>query len=219
MDYRLQDKFMEGHSVRQKIVSIVGLGGVGSAVAQILARNGIALRIVDRDRVHAHDAPRQSLFLSEDITKFKAKQGKKRLEDINADVKIRTFHEDLVENNMFLLEADLIIDTGNDWKTSKLAYKYAKDNKIPFIFSNYAGEKGNIIVLDKKQSKITIKDIEQKVALPSVEEKGAYSPITTLIGSIVAGEAIKNLDGEKNVSKLIKIDAYKNEVKHSTIKK
>jgi molybdopterin/thiamine biosynthesis adenylyltransferase len=79
MNYKLLEtcKFIgkDGlETLQSKTVSIVGLGGVGSTVAQILVRNGIKVRVVDKGRVDEKDVPRQTLFMEEDVTKFKAKQ-------------------------------------------------------------------------------------------------------------------------------------------------
>ena len=91
-------------TLTSKTVTIVGLGNIGSTVAAMLARSGVNLRLIDKGRCFTQDLSSQSLYLEEDNTRFKAKQAKKRLEQINPKVKVRTFHEDLTKTNIFLIE-------------------------------------------------------------------------------------------------------------------
>lgn len=208
-------------TLKDKTVAILGLGGVGITVAQMLARNGINLRIVDKDRVDEKDMARLTLYLAEDITKFKAKQAKKRLEEVTKDVKIKTFHEELHEDNVFLLEADLIIDTSNDMKTSLMVNEFALEKEIPLIFSNYAGAKGNVLVVDRQQHKkcASVSCIQDKLELPTVKQAGAYSPITLHLAALVVNAALKNLLDIENVETQLKIDILKTETRHVKVEK
>jgi len=227
MDFSMQETFSEigkegQEKLQSKTVSIVGLGGIGATVAQILVRNGINVRLVDKGRVLDKDVPRQTLYRISDITKFKAKQAKKNLEEINKDIKIRTFHEDLTENNVFLLDADIIIDASNNLKTSQIVNVFALEKKIPLIYTNYAGAKGHVLILDRSQSKKKGPCVEcllDKLKLPTTEKAGVYSPTTTLIASLVASAAMKNILGVGNTDKLLTIDEINTEIRHSTVEK
>ena len=88
--------------LQKKTVALVGLGNIGSTVAVMLLRSGINIRFIDKGRCSINDSSSQLIYLEEDDTRFKAKQAKKRLEQINPKVKIRTFHEDLTEQNIFI---------------------------------------------------------------------------------------------------------------------
>lgn len=226
MDWSLLEKYEHigktgQKTLTKKTATIVGLGGMGSTTAQILARNGINLRIVDKDRVLARDMPRQTLYTSEDISKFKAKQAKKRLEDINDDIKIKTFHEELIEDNIFLVEADLIIDASNDHKTSLLLNKFALEKKIPLITGRYAGHKGHVFIIDRQQFKkgACLHCIEEKLNLPPVHEVGVHSPVATSIGALLANAAIKNLLGIDNIDTLLSVDLMKTEIRRKSVDK
>ncbi|MFP4118943.1 MAG: HesA/MoeB/ThiF family protein [Candidatus Woesearchaeota archaeon] len=207
--------------LKNKTVAIVGLGGVGSTVAEQLARNNINLRIVDKERVYEEEVPRQTLYTREDIGKFKAKQAKKRLEEITRNVKIKTFHEELHEDNLFLLGADVIIDASNNMKTALLVNRYALENKTPLITVNYAGTKGHLLVVDKKQHKKgpCIKCLEKNFDLGKLKKTGIYSPTTTLLAGLAANAALKNLLNIENEETLLKVDAYKTEIRHTHVEK
>ena len=226
MDYSLTEQFeLIGKAGQKKLmqstVALIGLGGVGSTVAQILARSGVNLRIVDKDRTLEQDMPRQTLYVEDDINKFKAKQAKRRLEEINKKIKIKTFHEELSKENIFLLEADIIVDTSNDLKTALLVNDFAISKKIPLISVNYAGEKGNVFVVDRSQFKkgACLGCIHDKLTLGELKDKGVYPPITTMLASLAANAAIKNLLDIENVQSLLKVDVIKTEIRHSTVEK
>ena len=208
-------------TLMKKTVSIVGLGGMGSTVAQILVRNGINLRIIDKDRVLEEDAPRQTLYTSEDITKFKAKQAKKRLEEINEHVKIKTFHEELNQDNAFLVEADLIIDASNNHDISLLLNKFAIEKSIPLITGRYSGHKGHVFIVDKHQFKkgACVHCLDEKLNLPSIKEVGVHSPIATMIGALLANATMKNLLNLDNIDTLLSVDLMKTEIRRSKAEK
>lgn len=224
MDFSITEKLIGKEAqdeLRNKTVSIIGLGGVGITTAQILARNGVKLRIVDKDRIYAKEVPRQTVFISEDINKFKAKQAKKRLEEIDKEIQIKTFHEEVTEDNVFLLEADIIIDACNNMNTSKIVNNFAISKDIPLIFTNHAGGKGHVLVVDRKQHKkgACVECIEEELALGTVKDKGAYAPTVMITAALAANAAMKNLMGIENVDQLLMIDAMKTGLRHKTIEK
>lgn len=225
MDYTLQEQFIgqqEHKELKSKTVAIVGLGGMGSTAAQILARNGVNLRIVDKDRVLEVDIARLTLYTSEDINKFKAKQAKKRLEDINENIKIKSFHEELSKDNLFLIDADLIIDASNHMETTLMINKYAMDKNIPLIIANYAGSKGHVFIVDKNQFKkkgACANCIKDKLEMAPITQEGVFSPITTLIAALIANAAMKNLLHIPNIDSLICIDLMKTEIRRTHVEK
>ena len=207
-------------TLRGKTVSIIGLGGVGTTLTQILVRNGINIRVVDKERIYDSEMPRMTVFRNEDINKFKAKQMKKHLEEMSSEkVKIRTFHENLNESNVFLLDADLIIDASNNMITSSLVNKFAIEKGIPLLYCNYSGRKGNIIIIDKKQDPKgpCIECITKDIDMPRFKEVGVFSPLTTFIAGLAASMVIKNLLGVENEHSLHQINIIKTRITHKKV--
>lgn len=224
MDYSITEKLIGKENqelLKSKTVSIIGLSGIGITAAQILVRNGINVRIVDKERVYEKESPRYTVYIEEDINKFKAKQAKKRLEEITSDVKVKSFHEELTKDNVFLLEADVIIDASNNFKTSKIVNDFALSKEIPLVFANHAGRKGHVLVVDRKQHKkgACVECLEEELDIGLIKENGAYGPTAMIVASLAANAAIKNLIGIKNVEQLLIIDALKTEVRHKNVEK
>ena len=64
-------------------VLIIGVGGLGSPVAEYLSRAGVGLiGVIDNDKVSLSNLHRQSLYNTDDIGKFKVKITKDRVKKI-----------------------------------------------------------------------------------------------------------------------------------------
>ena len=75
--------------LKNSAVAVFGLGGVGSYVAEALARAGVGkLLICDNDRVAAHNINRQLYALHSTVGMLKAEVAFNRLKDINPDLQI-----------------------------------------------------------------------------------------------------------------------------------
>ena len=83
----------------EKKVLIIGVGGVGSIVAEMLARCGIGeLNIIDLDIVEEVNLNRL-FYLKEQIGEPKAEVVKKMLSTVNPDVHINSFMTDVCSND------------------------------------------------------------------------------------------------------------------------
>lgn len=144
--------------LRDKTVTIVGLGGTGSKVLDILVRNGVSVRLIDRGRIKEADMYRQTIFLEDDINRFKAKQAKKRITEANSKASVKAFHEELSEMTNYLLDSDLVVDSSGDEESSKEIMKYCDENDIPVIHTVLSGLKAHVIFCEnKKESEKAIK--------------------------------------------------------------
>jgi molybdopterin/thiamine biosynthesis adenylyltransferase len=69
--------------------AIIGLGSLGSVVAQALARSGVGtITLIDRDVVERENLSTQFLYSERDLNQPKAGMAKKRLTHINPEIKI-----------------------------------------------------------------------------------------------------------------------------------
>jgi sulfur carrier protein ThiS adenylyltransferase len=196
MRYTQLIKFKEigekGHKLlSEKTVSIVGLGNVGSTVAVMLVRSGVNLRIIDKGRCEVEDLAGQCLYVEDDNTKFKAKQAKKRLEEINPGVKVKTFHEDLNRNNLYLIESDVVIDVTGDAEVSAIISCHATKKKIPMILSLVSGSEGIVITSDKGVNLAKASKLIDK--MKPVSEAGLINPAVHMASSLIVSEVFKIL--------------------------
>jgi len=81
-------------ALREKRVCVVGCGGLGGYIIELLARIGVgALNVVDSDVFEASNLNRQLLCEEESIGKKKADAAALRVARINSDIKVSAFPE------------------------------------------------------------------------------------------------------------------------------
>lgn len=186
--------------------TVIGLGGTGSRVAELLVRHNINVRLIDKERVYEKEMIRQTLFGPEDIGKFKAKQAKKILERINPDVKIKTFHEELTQENSFLLQGDIIIDTTNSHDIALLTNRAAVTLQTAFISSNVAGVKATMLTLIPGQEGGCARCAGEKHNVGSIKAQGLFSPLSELMAGLVSSQALHILTNKEANNQLISVN-------------
>ena len=72
-------------------VVILGIGGIGTWVAELLARSGVGqLTLIDPDLVETSNLPRQALFSLNDVGRSKVWAAGKRLRALNQELRVKT---------------------------------------------------------------------------------------------------------------------------------
>ncbi len=134
--------------LKDKCVGIVGLGGVGGAVAEALARTGVGrFVLIDNDIVEQSNINRQIVALNSTVGQYKTTVLKSRILDINPTAQVTTYEVFYKDGIDMLLAVDYIVDC-IDTVTSKLMLiKNAKANGIPIISSMGTGNKMDITAL------------------------------------------------------------------------
>ena len=126
-------------------VAIFGLGGVGSYVAEGLARSGIENYIlVDNDEVDETNINRQIIATNKTIGRPKVEVEKERILDINPEAKVETYKEFFLPESsgeMLNSSLDYIIDC-IDTIAAKIELAVRAQNlNIPIISSMGTGNK------------------------------------------------------------------------------
>ena len=131
--------------LKNSSVIVYGLGGVGSYVAESLARVGLGrIGIVDRDFVDITNKNRQLIALDSTLGLDKVSVLKKRLLDINSEIIVEAYKINYSETSQSLIDLknyDFIADAIDDVKAKLLLIKNAEENKIPIISSMGTGNK------------------------------------------------------------------------------
>jgi tRNA A37 threonylcarbamoyladenosine dehydratase len=136
-------------------VAIVGLGGVGGAAAEAVARAGIGrITLVDHDRVGISNINRQVVALHSTLGQPKAEAMAARLRDINPDAEIHVHGEFLQPYNIgsFLDDGmfDYVLDCIDSVACKAVLVADAQSRHIPLVSSLGAGGR-----LDVTQACIT----------------------------------------------------------------
>lgn len=206
-------------------VAIFGVGGVGSYVAEALARSGIGrFVLVDNDVVSVSNINRQLIALHSTIGRAKVDVMRERILDINPRAYVMTyqeFYDESSSDNLLSCRYNYVVDAIDSVKSKVHLVVCASKLGIPVISSMGAGNKMDptkFMVDDiyktsvcplarvmRKQLKqngverlkvVYSKEIPKKNQGINVPASIAYVP--SVAGLIIASEVIKDLTkGEK----------------------
>jgi molybdopterin-synthase adenylyltransferase len=128
-------------------VLIVGMGALGTGIAETLARCGVGrLILVDRDYVEWSNLQRQQLYTEEDarLRMPKAAAAKSRLMEINSEIVLEAHVLDVRAEEMesLLPGVDLIMDGTDNFDTRLIMNDLAQKHGIPWIYGACVGSYG-----------------------------------------------------------------------------
>jgi len=201
-------------------VTLIGCGGLGSSLAQIMVRAGLGhLRIVDRDFLELNNLQRQVLFDEDDVKENlpKAEAAARKLRRINRNVKITPIVADANHESIESLieRADLILDGTDNLQTRFLINDAAVKNSIPWIYGACIGANGMAMVITaggKPCLRCLIEAPPDAGQLETCETAGIIAPIVTIVAGFQAAEAIKLLTGNLEAvnRKFVTFDLWEN---------
>ncbi|MEE4313802.1 MAG: ThiF family adenylyltransferase [Desulfofustis sp.] len=131
-------------------VAIIGLGGLGGAVCEILARIGIGrLTLIDGDRFADSNLNRQLLSSTESLGHFKAEVAARRIANVNPAVICRPVPEFLtIENGLDLLDGVTIaVDCLDSIPTRLLLQDLCTSLELILVSAAIGGTSGQATVI------------------------------------------------------------------------
>ena len=121
--------------LKGKHILICGVGGVGSFVAEALARSGIGkLTIVDFDNIDSSNLNRQLMTNKNNIGECKVEVLKKRLEEIS-DCKVKAINTFIDENFKLDKKYDYVVDCIDTLNSKFYLVKLCHKNNVPILSS------------------------------------------------------------------------------------
>jgi len=205
---RLQNK------IRNSEVTIFGLGGIGSWIANGLSQIGIGkMNLCDPDKIEISNLNRQLFFTERDIGKYKVDIIKEHL----PGVLIKT-HKRFVSDNEnledLIIGKDFIVncaDSPSVQKTSEIIDGYAREFNVPYLVSGgynlHLGMIGPIIIpgktltfqdfLEYQKRNDQLGDLE---IIKDIQATGNLGPIAGAVANIQVMEIFKYLTGKGKVN-------------------
>lgn len=175
-------KNIQGESLRKSSVTILGLGSVGSVIAECLTKAGVDhLYLVDGEVLEAGNVIRHTCGL-EGVGKKKTEATKSRLNSIRPDMSVECIYCSVEENVDEVIKSlensQLIIDcTANEIVQNIVAPEcYLKNVDYIRVMTYYSGKVGEIVHVG--QYGVCIKCIEKElfesrkeIMIPSISEQ------------------------------------------------
>lgn len=145
--------------LQRATVAVFGLGGVGAAAVEGLARAGIGtLVIVDHDRVAESNINRQLIALTSTIGRLKVEVAEGRIKDINPGCRVigyPVFFQKGHEMEIFAHNPDYVVDAIDSVAAKLDLLESCYRAEIPIISAMGAGNKldpGKLMVADISQT-------------------------------------------------------------------
>ena len=128
-------------------VAVFGLGGVGSYVAEALARSGVGnLILVDNDEISETNINRQLYALASTIGMPKTEAAKRRIHDIDHQILVytyQTFYNKETADLFDFKSYDYIVDAIDTVSSKLLLIEKAKEAGVPILSCMGTGNKLN----------------------------------------------------------------------------
>ncbi len=227
-----QQRLRDSHAL------IVGLGALGTVIAESLTRAGVgALTLIDRDVVELTNLQRQTLYTEADAQNATPKPlaAKARLNQIDSATQITTHCEDLSPDTAPELIGfsdpplpegeglgeredrphlpNLLLDATDNFETRYLINDIAVSQSIPAIFTGAVATTATLFTYLPRRTpclRCLFPDLPAPGSEPTCETAGVLAPAAGAIANLAAAEAIKLLSGNADQANpnLIHLDAW-----------
>ena len=182
-------------------VLIIGVGGLGSSVAEFLSRAGVGnIGIIDNDKISLSNLHRQSLYDTSDIGKLKVKIAKNRIKKINPNIKVKTYSIRLNNENFkkIINNYDYIVDGSDNFKTKFLLNDFCLKFKKVLVTGAINKFDGHIFTFNFKNKKVPclkcfFQDSDISDDLLNCESEGILGTVAGIVGTIQANEVLKKI--------------------------
>ena len=195
-------------------VLIVGAGGLGSPASMYLAAAGVgSITIYDNDTVDLSNLQRQIAHYTTDIGTAKVISSLATIQKLNPEVQVRAVQQRL-EGELLVDEvknADVVLDCSDNFRTRFAINTACVQEKIPLVSGAAIRFEGQVSVFSlNKDNSPCYNCLYQTEGeeLQNCALNGVIAPITGIVGSIQALEAMKLIMGigETLTGRLLLID-------------
>ncbi len=191
-----QEKVLAGHAL------VIGAGGLGSPAAMYLASGGVGhITLADGDAVDLTNLQRQILHSTAAVGRAKAYSGKDTLALLNPEVEVTAVPERLEGERLaeLVAAADVVLDCCDNFATRHAVNRACVRHRKPLVSGAAVRFDGQVSVFDLRSDDAPCynclfpEDTEPEDMRCAV--MGVFAPLTGIIGTVQAAEALKLLAG------------------------
>jgi len=195
---------------------VIGAGGLGSPAALYLAAAGVGtITLADGDTVDLTNLQRQILHTTESVGRPKAASGREALRKINPEVKVVPLQQRVQDEGLGALVASssVVLDCSDNFATRHAVNRACVRHRKPLVSGAAVRFDGQVSVFDLRDELSPCYHclFPENAELEEVRcaVMGVFAPLTGIIGTVQAAEALKLLAGagETLKGRLLILDA------------
>lgn len=202
------------HLLKAKVL-VVGAGGLGGTVIELLARQGVGfIRVVDGDSFARHNLNRQILASETNLGAPKAVEARIRVGIINPDIQVDSIVDRLEARNVDqLLEGvDVAVDALDNVESRLILSQAAQRAGIPLVHGAIAGFSGQVMTIlpDSKGLETIYSENTKQHGIE--KELGNPAATPAFIAALEVQEVVKIITGkgEVLVNRLLEVNGEHN---------
>jgi molybdopterin-synthase adenylyltransferase len=196
-------------NISQSKVLLVGAGGIASSIISILASSGVEEIVIwEADKLELSNLQRQFIFQQSDVGRSKVDLAKNFALNLNSKIKITAINKELNEEsfsefNNCVKNIDIIIDSTDSFKSRVLSNMSSIKNEKPFFTGSAIGFEGQVYSFFGSARNLPCysclfgSNYKEFVEKRTCSNSGVFPPIPTIIGSLIAQNALHFLATEK----------------------
>jgi molybdopterin/thiamine biosynthesis adenylyltransferase len=217
-----QQRLLDAHAL------VIGAGGLGSPIALYLASAGVGrITICDGDTVDLTNLQRQIVHRTESVGQDKARSAQATLRSINPEVEVIALTERVEGERLaeLVAQADVVLDGSDNFATRHAVNRACVAHRKALVSGAAVRFDGQVAVFDMRRDDAPcyaclFPEEGESEDLPC-SIMGVFAPITGIVGTIQAAEALKLLAaiGELLAGRVLLIDALTMQLRTIKLKK
>jgi molybdopterin-synthase adenylyltransferase len=191
------------HALECAHAAVVGVGAVGSRIAELLCRAGVGrLTLIDRDYVEFSNLPRQTLYTWSDAeqTLWKSEAARRHLNGIMPKCCVYPKHASLGVTNVdnLLSSVDIIADGTDNVETRYIVNDWCIAHGIPWVYAGAVGTKASVFpVLGKGRClRCVFPEPPRLEDVPTCDPEGVLGTATALAAAQSATLVLRIILGD-----------------------
>jgi molybdopterin/thiamine biosynthesis adenylyltransferase len=188
--------------IREAHVALIGLGGIGCAVAQYLVSSGVGqLTLCDFDNVAESNLARQILYRQSDVGRLKAEAAIENLQGLNPNTRLQAVIRRMADADMQSLfpACDLVVDASDNYGTRLAVNRVCLELKTPWIMASCIRMEGQLMFLRPDLTAQACYRCAYGSAPDTLEDcpgAGVFAPVAGISGASAAHFALAHLAGQ-----------------------
>jgi molybdopterin/thiamine biosynthesis adenylyltransferase len=214
--------------LKEARVLVIGAGGLGSPACLYLAAAGVGtIGVIDDDVVELPNLQRQIAHSDARTGQAKVFSAEAAMLALNPTVKVRPYKRRFTEEiaSDLVADYDIVLDGSDNFETRYLSNRVCVAAGKPLVLAALSQWEGQISVFDSARGgpcyACIFPEAPAPGLAPSCAEAGVVGPLTGVVGSMMAVEAVKLITeaGDPLVGRMLIYDALYGETRVITLDK